>query len=182
MNLTDHFLIAMPNIGDPFFAESVVYLCQHDDDGAFGIIINKPTPISLDLIFAPTKTESFGQLRQEAVMLGGPVQLDRGFVVHSPIGSWQSTLSVNDHIGMTTSRDILEKLDEPQAVEQAIITIGYSSWSAGQLEKELAENSWLTVAADSNILFNTPSEKRYQAALAKLGITPTQLMNGAGHA
>ena len=115
-------------------------------------------------------------------MMGGPVQVDRGIVVHTPLGSWQNSLAVNDEVALTTSRDIIEQLSLENKVEQAVVAIGYASWSAGQLEKELAENSWLTVPADQHILFHVPYEQRYQAALAKLGVEEVYLMKGAGHA
>ena len=115
-------------------------------------------------------------------MMGGPVQIDRGVVVHTPPGNWQSSLLVNDDIAMTTSRDIIEQLGKAAEVDKAIVSIGYSNWGAGQLEGELAENSWLTVAADQHILFDLPYDERYEAAFAKLGIRPEILMEGAGHA
>lgn len=182
MNLTDHFLIASPSMEDMFFGGSVVYLCEHNEDGALGIIINKSSPVVMDLVFEAAGQETPERFKGEWVMMGGPVQIDRGFVVHTPIGSWQSSLAVNDKIAMTTSRDIIEKLSRTDAVEKAVVTIGYSSWDKGQLEQELAGNSWLTVAADERILFDLPYEERYEAALAKLGVSPQTLMGVAGHA
>lgn len=173
----------MPSLDDPFFSESVVYLCEHNEDSAMGVIINKPTPIGMDIIFfadAKTVPERF---RDQFVMMGGPVQTDRGFVIHTPIGNWQSSLIIDDTTAITTSRDILEHLgDENDAVKDVLLTIGYSSWSSGQLEKELSENSWLTVPADHQILFQTPPEERYNAALSKLGIRPETLMSNGGYA
>lgn len=182
MNLSDHFLIAMPSMEDLFFENSVVYVCQHDEQGAMGMIINKPSPVTMDLVFAASEHEMPDRFKHEWVMMGGPVQLDRGFVVHTPVGAWQSSLLVNDHVAMTTSRDIIENLAKPEAVERAVVSIGYSSWSKGQLERELAENAWLTVPADNRILFELPYSQRYDAALAKLGVNTTVLMSGAGHA
>ena len=182
MNLADHFLIAMPSLDDPFFGGSVVYVCQHSEEGAMGVVINKPSPVLMDLIFEAAASPTPERFKGLWVMMGGPVQVDRGFVVHTPLGSWQNSLAVNDEVALTTSRDIIEQLSLENKVEQAVVAIGYASWSAGQLEKELAENSWLTVPADQHILFHLPYEQRYQAALAKLGVEEVYLMKGAGHA
>ena len=178
MNLADHFLIAMPSMDDPLFEGSVVYLCEHNDEGALGMIINKPSPVTMDLVFSASESEMPERFQNEWVMMGGPVQIDRGFVVHTPVGSWQSSLLVNDDVAMTTSRDIIENLSKPGAVDKAVVSIGYSSWSKGQLERELAGNSWLTVPADTHILFDLPYAERYQAALAKLG---DHLLDGWGN-
>lgn len=181
MNLTDHFLIASPSMQDAFFEGCVIYICEHHEDGAIGVIINKPSPITVDLVFETAGKATPERFRGEWVMVGGPVQVDRGFVIHMPIGSWQNSVAVNDDIAMTTSRDIIEKLSSADVVQHAFVTIGYSSWRKGQLEQELIDNAWLTVKADQDILFGLPHEKRYSAALAKLGITPENLMS-AGHA
>ena len=167
-NLTDHFLIATPSLEDPFFGGSVVYMCRHDGDGALGLVINKPSPIPMDAVFSAIDKPVPEQFRSSLVMMGGPVQIDRGFVVHSPCGQWQSSIAVNADTALTTSRDIIERLAENDAV--------------GKLERELEENSWLAVPADGNILFDLPFHERYRAALAKLGIEPVMLMREAGHA
>lgn len=183
MNLSHHFLIAMPHLDDPFFGDSVVYICEHNDEGAMGVIINKPTPIGMDIIFFADAKKVPERFRDRFVMMGGPMQTDRGFVVHTPIGDWQSSLIINDDTAITTSRDILEHLgDEHDAVQEVLLSIGYSSWSNGQLEKELSENAWLTVPADHHILFHLPPEARHHAALAKLGIRPELLMAKGGNA
>lgn len=183
MNLSNHFLIAMPSLDDPFFSESVVYLCEHSDDGAMGVIINKPTPIGLDIVFFSDAKAVPERFRDRFVMMGGPMQTDRGFVLHTPVGDWQSSLIVDDATAITTSRDILEHLDDDdQTIKEVLLSIGYASWQGGQLEKELSENAWLTVAADHHILFDLPPEVRYQAALSKLGIRPETLMNKGGYA
>lgn len=183
INLSNHFLIAMPSLDDPFFSESVVYLCEHNEDGAMGVIINKPTPISMDIIFFADGRTMPERFQNQYVMMGGPVQIDRGFVVHTPIGNWQSSLTIDDHTALTTSRDILEQLSQDDSIIQnVLLSIGYSSWSAGQLEKELSENTWLTVPADHDILFKTAPEDCYHAALAKLGIRPETLMSKAAYA
>ena len=182
MNLTDYFLIAMPGMDDPFFADSVVYICEHNENGALGIVINKPSPVKMDWVFEAAGTPTPERFQHEWVVMGGPLQLDRGFVLHTPPGNWQSSLLVNEEVAMTTSRDILGALGQPDRVVQAVVSIGYSSWSHGQLEQELADNAWLTVPADHNILFDLPYAVRYEAAFAKLGIEPASLMEGAGHA
>lgn len=183
MDLTHHFLIAMPSIDDPFFSESVVYIWEHNADGATGIIINKPTPISMDIVFQVEENNMSKRFSEQFVMLGGPMQTDRGLVVHTPIGDWQSSLAVNDEIAITVSRDIVEyMIDEKNELKNFLLAIGYASWTSGQLEQELAENAWLTVHADQHILFELPSEKRYQAALAKLGIRPETLVSKAAYA
>lgn len=180
--LTNHFLIATPALEDPFFAGSVVYICRHDDDGAMGVIINKASPIPMEAVFSAAEKDVPDRFQNQPILMGGPVQIDRGFVVHTPRGAWQSSFPVGGDTALTTSRDIIERLAQNDAVEKAILTIGCSSWSAGQLEQELAQNSWLTVPADDAILFDIPLRKRHRAALSKLGIEPAALMQGAGHA
>ncbi|MDO5357678.1 MAG: YqgE/AlgH family protein [Conchiformibius sp.] len=183
MNLTNHFLIAMPDLGDGLFSGSVVYVCEHNDDGAMGVIINKPSPIPMDVVFAGNGKSVPERFLNEFVLMGGPVQPERGFVVHTPVGAWMSSLAVGGgDNAVTTSRDIIDNLADTEKVEKVLLTIGYASWSKGQLEKELADNAWLTVAADNHILFDVPAEQRYQAAFAKLGVERVSLMNGVGHA
>ncbi|ASK26588.1 hypothetical protein BG910_01470 [Neisseria chenwenguii] len=182
MDLVNHFLVAMPDMDDPFFEGSVIYLCEHDDEGALGIVINKPSPITMDMIFAATDHNIPQRMQHDCVMMGGPVQVDRGYVVHTPPGNWQNTLAVTDRVGLTSSRDIIENISEPGAVDKALVSIGYSSWRKGQLERELADNVWLTVPADEHILFDVPYELRYAAVFDKLGIAPTDLASGVGHA
>lgn len=183
MNLSNYFLVAMPSIEDPFFSESVIYVCEHNHGGAMGVIINKPTPISMDIVFQADDKTTPSRFQDCFVMVGGPVNTDRGFVIHTPIGNWQSSLVVNDEVALTASRDILEDISkEDSAIKDLLLTIGYASWSAGQLEQELAENSWLTVEADHDILFKQPAKYRYHAALAKLGVRPETLMGVAAHA
>ncbi|STZ76260.1 YqgE/AlgH family protein [Bergeriella denitrificans] len=182
MNLTDYFLVAMPDMDDPFFAECVIYVCEHNEDGALGIIINKPSPISIDMIYAAGGRNIPLRMQHENVMMGGPVQIDRGYVVHTPAGDWQSSIRVGDDIALTSSRDIIDNLADTEKVGKALVSIGYSSWYKGQLEQELADNIWLTLPADEHILFDVPYEQRYAAAFAKLGFAPEDLLRGAGHA
>lgn len=181
-SLANHFLIAMPDMQDQFFRESVVYICEHNADGAMGIIVNKPSPIMMDLLFDAAKTPTPERFHGQWVLMGGPVQVDRGFLVHTPTGSWESSLMVTDDIAMTTSRDIIIGLTQDNEVNKALATIGYSSWSAGQLEQELAANSWLSVPADMKVLFDIPYKQRYQAALKLLNINVANLSGLAGHA
>ncbi|MGF6148806.1 Uncharacterized ACR, COG1678 [Kingella potus] len=181
-NLTNHFLIATPALEDPLFGGSVVYVCRHDDEGAMGIIINKASPIPMEAVFAAAEKDVPERFRDRPILMGGPVQIDRGFVVHTPRGAWQSSFPIAGDTALTTSRDIIDRLAQNDSVEKAILTIGCSSWSAGQIEQELAQNSWLTVPADDSILFDLPLRKRHRAALSKLGISPAALVKDAGHA
>lgn len=184
MNLSNYFLVAMPSLEDGFFSGSVVYICEHNDEGAMGVIINRPSPIPMEAVFAGSGGMVPERFFNEFVLFGGPVHPERGFVVHTPVGDWLSTLAVEGGNGnaVTTSRDIIDNLGSADKVSKAFLTIGYASWEKGQLERELSENSWLTVEADNTILFDLPLDKRYQAAFAKLGIDPVNLMSGAGHA
>lgn len=145
-------------------------------------MVNKPSPLSMDLLFDAIKTPTPSRFYGQRVLMGGPVQIDRGFLVHTPAGSWQSSLLITDDIAMTTSRDIIASLSHDKEVNQAIATIGYSQWQAGQLEQELADNDWLTVAADKRILFELPYEERYDSALKLLNIDLMCLNQQAGHA
>jgi len=182
-NLTNHFLIAMPAMTDPFFAKSLTYVCEHNDQGAMGIVVNRPISLTLSELFAqinmPLKPT---ELEDVLVHFGGPVQTDRGFVLHDTVGSWQSTLQVNDNIGLTTSKDILQAVGEGQGPQHMLVTLGYAGWSEGQLEQELADNAWLSVPATEHILFDLPAEERLPAAMALLGIDFASLSDEAGHA
>lgn len=181
-SLTNHFLIAMPGMDDPFFSGSVVYVCEHSEEGAMGIVINKPSPVTMDLLFDAAQTPTPERFHDEWVMMGGPVQVDRGFLVHTPVGSWESSLLVTDDVAMTTSRDIIAGLSRDGEVDKAVVTIGYSSWNAGQLEQELAANAWLTAPANMHILFDLAYEERYEAAIKLLNVDLAQLCGAAGHA
>lgn len=182
MNLTNHFLVAMPNMDDPMFAGSVVFLCEHGANGAMGMIVNKSSPIGMEVVFQAAGQEMPPRFQGQHVLVGGPVQTDRGYVLHTPVGNWQSTLAVDDDTAVTTSGDILDGLADEDEVAKMLLTIGYASWSPGQLEQELAQNAWLTVPADHSILFDLPLAERYTAALDKLGVKPEFLMGAAGHA
>ena len=193
INLTNHFLIAMPGMQDMAFARSVVYLCEHSERGALGLIINKPTDINLQKLFDKVEM-SLGRadLVQQPVMQGGPVQTERGFVLHDPLvwgedgtekeAVYASTLAIPGGLEMTTSKDVLEALAEGAGPRRLLITLGYSAWGEGQLESEIAENAWLTVGADQSVIFETPIHERYDRALALLGVQAWMLSPEAGHA
>src|SRR6266581_1869229 len=171
INLTDHFLIAMPAMGDSFFSKTLVYIAEHNDQGALGVIVNRPIDMSLATLFEkidiPLEAEGFAEL---PVLFGGPVQTDRGFVLHRPVGEWQSTLSVRDQIGLTSSRDILQAMGASGEPAETLVALGYAGWSGGQLEWELSQNAWLTVAAAPRIIFELPPEERLAAAMKLLGV------------
>ncbi|HKO87014.1 MAG TPA: YqgE/AlgH family protein [Burkholderiales bacterium] len=183
VDLTNHFLIAMPNMADPYFARSLTYICEHNEQGALGIVVNRPIDMSLQSLFERLELElEPSQLFDTPVYFGGPVQTDRGFVLHSPKGEWSSTLAVRDHIGLTTSRDILEAVGKGAGPQQILVTLGYSGWAAGQLEHEIKQNAWLSVEAREDVLFEMPAEARLAAAMQMLGISYATLSDEAGHA
>ena len=173
----------MPGLEDESFSRSVVYLCEHSERGALGLIINKPSKLSLQGLLQKVdlglKRED---LREEQVFTGGPVQTDRGFVLHRPLGNWQSTLAVTPELGLTSSRDVLQALGREGEPGEIIVALGYSGWGAGQLEHELAQNAWLTVPADPRVLFELPFEERLPSAMETLGVDFANLSETAGHA
>ena len=193
IDLKHHFLIAMPGLEDETFARSVIYMCEHSERGAMGLIINKPVDISMRLLFdkveLPLRRED---LMNNAVSHGGPLQTERGFVLHDPIrmdkpledGSsvYASTLVVPGGLEMTTSRDVLEALSSGVGPRRVLITLGYASWGEGQLESELGENTWLTVPASADVIFEVPMSERYDRALDLLGLKSWMLSPDAGHA
>lgn len=186
INLTDHFLIAMPAMADPFFSKSLIYIAEHNEQGALGIIVNRPIEMSLaallEKIDVPLESSECANLASLPVFFGGPVQTDRGFVLHRPIGAWQSTLAVNQDVGLTSSRDVLQSVARDGQPREMMVTLGYSGWGAGQLEHELAQNAWLTVPADQHILFDIPFEERLPSAMEILGVDFANLSEKAGHA
>lgn len=183
VNLTDNFLIAMPSLEDPYFSNALVYICEHNENGALGIIVNRPIDMNLAGLLEKIDIKlDAGQLAELPVYFGGPVQLDRGFVLHRPVGQWQSTLAVNAEVGLTSSRDVLAAVGKEGLPSEIIVTLGYAGWDAGQLEDELGQNSWLTVPASPGILFELPPEERLPAAMQNLGVSFTQLSGVAGHA
>jgi len=183
INLTHHFLIAMPSMADPYFAKSLTYVCEHNAQGALGVVINRPIDMTLQALFERLSlTLKHKDLSDAPIYFGGPVQTDRGFVLHEPAGSWQSTLKVRDAIGLTTSKDILEAVGRGEGPQKILVTLGYAGWSAGQLEHELGQNAWLTVEAKDAIIFDLPSEERLPAAMELLGVDYARLADSAGHA
>src|SRR4030095_10194426 len=168
-NFTHHFLIAMPAMADPHFANTLTYICEHNEDGALGIVVNKPIDMTLSTLFEQIElTLRDSGLRRAPVRLGGRVQGDRGFVLHRPLGNWQSTLAISDELGLTTSKDVLEAVGRGEGPRDMFVSLGYAGWSAGQLEQELSQNAWLTVAADPDVLFELPPEGRLPAAMRLL--------------
>ena len=183
VNLTHHFLIAMPTMADPHFANTLTYVCEHNPEGALGIVINRPIDMTLSALFEQIDIPLANDvLRESPVHFGGPVQIDRGFVLHRPLGNWQSTLAISDDMGLTTSKDVLEAAGRGEGPKDLFISLGYAGWSAGQLEQELAQNAWLTVAADPDVLFDVPPEGRLPAAMRLLGIDFSRLSDDVGHA
>ncbi len=182
-SLSNHFLIAMPALDDPNFHHTTTFICEHDEDGALGVVINRPLEMQLGEILQHMDIKACDEaILARQVYMGGPVQNDRGFVLHEPAGDWEATLMVTDTIGITSSRDILQAIAEGKGPDNAIITLGYAGWGAGQLEQELANNTWLSGPASSKIVFETPSEQRWQAAAALLGIDLNLLSSDTGHA
>ncbi|MEQ6435743.1 YqgE/AlgH family protein [Comamonas sp. w2-DMI] len=192
INLTHHFLIAMPGLEDESFSRSVVYLCEHSERGALGLIINKPSKLSLeDLLHKVDLGLKREDLRGDLVFRGGPVQTDRGFVLHEPMviegaaeeeSAYASTMTIPGGLEMTTSKDVLEALSDGAGPRRLLVTLGYSSWDEGQLESEIAENAWLTVEADATVIFDTPVDERYDRALGLLGLQRWMLSPEAGRA
>lgn len=187
IDLTNQFLIAMPGMTDETFGRSVVYLCEHTEKGAVGLVINKPIDIKLKNLFEKVELKLDSQeLAEQPVYFGGPVATERGFVLHDKRAEdaepYSSTLSVPGGLAMTTSKDVLEALAAGSGPHRVLITLGYAGWEAGQLEDELGRNGWLTVDADPAVIFDTPIDKRYDRALGLLGIDPRMLSQEAGHA
>ena len=182
-SLSNHFLIAMPGLDDPNFYHTTTYICEHDENGALGVVINRPLDMQLGEILQHMNIETSNkEISSRQVYRGGPVQNDRGFVLHEPSGDWEATLKVTDSIGITSSRDILQAIAAGKGPENAIVTLGYAGWGAGQLESELAANTWLSGPASSKIVFEIPSDERWQAAATLLGVDLNLLSGDAGHA
>ncbi len=183
MDLTNQFLIAMPSMEDPNFDRTVVYVCEHSEKGAMGVVINRPMELTLASLFNKIDLRlEIAPWRDEPVLYGGPVQTERGFVLHAPAGNYGSTLNVAEDIGLTTSKDVLEEVAGGKGPQRLLVTLGYAGWAAGQLESELAHNGWLNVPADARVIFDTPAPERFGAALRLLGVDPLHLINQAGHA
>lgn len=181
-NLTNQFLIAMPSMADPFFARTVTYLCQHNEEGALGIIINRPLQLTLKEIIEQMDIEFHNDaLSDLPVYFGGPVQPDRGFVLHEPGGEWKSTLKISESLWLTTSRDILEAISRGDGPHQVLLALGYAGWGEGQLEREIVENAWLNAEAEQSIIFNLPASHRWKAAAGLMGVDIALLSSQVGH-
>jgi len=185
VNLSQQLLLAMPGKVMGSLADTVIYVCEHTDQGALGLVINRPTDLTvgdlLKRLDLPLSLE-IGARQEAPVFFGGPVQTDRGFVLHRPARGYGSSIRLGD-IALTTSRDVLQDVAVGKGPDDLLITLGYAGWGAGQLEDEISQNAWLTVEASNQILFDMPPEKRYEAGLAKLGIKSAIMLSGeAGHA
>nr|WP_241673027.1 YqgE/AlgH family protein [Lacisediminimonas profundi] len=177
----------MPSMLDPMFGGTVVYMCEHNAEGALGVIINKPTDMTMSVLFERLELTLEIQANrvgvgERPVLFGGPVQVERGFVLHAPFGTYSSTLAVTEQVVLTTSKDVLEAVAAGAGPERLVVALGCAGWSAGQLEEEILRNGWLTVRADPAIIFDLPIEERFVAALKLLGIDPYMLSAQAGHA
>jgi putative transcriptional regulator len=182
-SLSNHFLIAMPGMADPYFAKTLTLICEHSDKGAIGVVVNKPIDLTLASLFGEINIAlEDAVLRETNVLFGGPVLMDRGFVLHQPLGEWSSTLKINDELGLTTSKDILEAIAAGRGPSRVLVTLGYAGWGPGQLEDEVARNGWLSVDANADVVFNLPPTERLAAAMALLGLNYGNLSDVAGHA
>ena len=182
-SLTNHLLIAMPQLLDPNFAQTVAIICEHTDKGALGIVLNKPLPMKLSDVLSQMKLEpTTAHIAAQPVLRGGPVHTDRGFVLHRPGGQWDHTHRVSDAIQVTTSRDVLAAMARGEGPSDAFIALGYAGWEAGQLERELLDNSWLSVPMNEQLVFEVPFEQRWQAAWQLLGVHSSRVSLVAGHA
>lgn len=182
LNLTDHFLIAMPSMADPYFSRTLIYICEHNENGALGLIVNRAIDLKIDELFDKIDIKLQNEfLEDDPILFGGPVQVDRGFVLHSPLGEWQSTLKVNENIGLTTSKDILEAVGKGEGPTQFLIALGYAGWTDGKLEDEILQNEWLTLPADYMILFDQDLDEKLVSAMKNMGLNLLNLSSDFGH-
>ncbi|MEP1446537.1 MAG: YqgE/AlgH family protein [Paraglaciecola sp.] len=183
-SLQNYLLIASPSMDDPYFARTVTYICEHNEHGAMGLIINQPVGMKLKELVKQVddKAEVIDEKAQDIILAGGPVSQDRGFILHSSQSGWASSLTMTPELMVTTSKDIISSLGNKEAPEKSLIMLGYAGWTAGQLEEEIQTNSWLMVEADSDILFDTPIHKKWETAVQRLGIDVWQLGPDVGHA
>lgn len=183
LSLTNHFLIAMPSLADPNFQRTVTYICEHNEQGAMGIVINRPLNLTLGKVFEHMQIASdLPDVGHQTVFMGGPVQTERGFVLHRPVGRWDHTLRISEQLGLATSKEILEDIARGAGPDEIFVALGYAGWGAGQLEQEMADNAWLSGPADSQIIFQTPWQQRWEAAAAAMGVDMHHLSNQVGHA
>lgn len=182
-SLQNTLLIAMPTMTDPSFSHTVIYVCEHSEEGSIGVIVNQGINVSMGEVFQQMNIECTDMsTTHKAVLLGGPVQQERGFVLHRPVGSWHTSIQTADDIGLTLSRDILEATAQGKGPIESIVTLGYTGWDAGQLENEIAQNAWLNAPAEPHILFELPLKERWAAAATLLGIDISQISHDIGHA
>ncbi len=182
ISLKSHFLIAMPNLGDPNFYHTVTYICEHNDTGAMGIVINRPVALTLSDLLPKMGITPDPKYMDWPVLAGGPVEPEHGFLIHKPKGHWRSSMAISPEITLTTSLDILNSLTTEDGPDKFIIALGYAGWGAQQLEQEILDNSWLTVPATPEILFDLSFSDRWQAAATSLGVDMDQLSSQSGHA
>lgn len=184
VDFSRQLLVAMPGMVGGSLADTVIYICEHNEEGALGIVINRPTDLTLGDLLQRIDLDlslEIGVHQDTPVFFGGPVQTDRGFVLHQPVGDYSSSIRMGD-VALTTSRDVLQEVAAGGGPDQLLVTLGYAGWGEGQLEEEMAQGAWLHVEANVDILFTIPASERYQAALAQLGIDPIMLTGTAGHA
>ena len=182
LDLTNHFLIAMPSLADPNFEHTVTYMCAHSEEGAMGIVINRPLEIELGDVLQQMQLPSGDPtVVSRPVYQGGPVHQDRGFVIHRPAEEWNSTITISPEVGISTSRDILEAISAGSGPDDAFVALGYAGWGAGQIEHEMAQNAWLSGPADLEIIFQAPVEKRWQCAADLIGIDIASISRDIGH-
>lgn len=181
-SLRNRLLIAMPGMNDPMFVNSITYICDHNADGAMGLVINRRLDIQLCDVFEQMELNYSGHNGHWPILAGGPVNKERGFILHPTGGKWQSSLQVTPDVALTASRDIIDALASGDGPQNALFILGYAGWSAGQLEEEIKEDSWITVPADSELLFHTPVEQRWNAAAQRLGIDMNLMPTVGGHA
>lgn len=185
LGLTDHFLVASPSLQDGLFSRSVVYICAHNNQGALGVVINKPSPLKMEHLFRSIHKETPPMFADSWLLCGGPIHAMRSFMIHTPVGNWQSSFYVNDQIAVTTSPDIVESLSQQKTLPfKSLATLGCSGWAGGQLEEEITRNDWIITPAFSEIIFDLPLAERYDAALQSIapGIHSFNLASGIGHA
>ncbi|MGL4768518.1 MAG: YqgE/AlgH family protein [Formosimonas sp.] len=187
LNLVGQFLIAMPNQQGDAFERTVIYICEHNDKGALGLVVNRTADVTLSdvltkLAVVDEMSIQYVPHATESVLMGGPVQTERGFVLHTPFHQYAATIQINDNLGLTSSRDILEDVARGQGPEHMLLALGYAGWGAGQLEDEISRNAWLTVEASEHVLFETLPRERYQQAMRLLGIDAAMLSEQTGHA
>lgn len=181
-SLRNHFLIAMPSLADGIFSNSVTYICEHNEEGAMGLIVNRPLDLYLDEILEQLDLEPHNSRGREKVLAGGPVDIERGFVLHTPGGQWHSTMSVSDDVSLTMSKDILAAIAHNEGPSHSLVALGYASWAAGQLEGEVADNVWLISPADSEVIFHTEYQRRATLAASRIGVDLQLISTQAGHA